>query len=95
MAKVAKVELLEKIRTDKKVNRRLAEIALEDYNKFPNGMKLKFPHAVDIEKLEEMIDVVQEQLPELEYEIGTLGPVIGTHAGAGTIGMGTIPIADY
>lgn len=89
------VELLEKIRTDKKVNRRLSEIALEDYNKFPNGMMLKFAHAVDIEKLQDMIDVVHETLPELEYEIGTLGPVIGTHAGVGTIGMGTIPIADY
>lgn len=89
------VELLEKIRTDKKVNRRLSEIALEDYNKSPNGMILKFAHAVDMEKLQDMIDVVHESLPDLEYEVGTLGPVIGTHAGAGTVGMGTIPIADY
>src|SRR5699024_4684829 len=89
------VELLEKIRTDKKVNRRLSEIALEDYNKSPNGMILKFAHAVDMEKLQDMIDIVHESLPDLEYEVGTLGPVIGTHAGAGTVGMGTIPIADY
>jgi DegV family protein with EDD domain len=90
-----KVQLLEKIRTDKKVNRRLADIAVKDFNKFPNGIMLKFAHAVDEERLQNTIDTVHEKLPELDYEVGTLGPVIGTHTGAGTVGMGTIPIADY
>ena len=90
-----KVEVLEKIRTDKKVNRRLAEIAVKDAESFPNGMILKFAHAVDEERLRVAIDCVHEKLPELEYEIGTLGPVIGTHTGTGTIGMGTIPRAKY
>ena len=58
-------------------------------------MMLKFAHAVDREKLQDAIDVVHEKLPHLDYEVGTLGPVIGTHTGAGTVGMGTIPIADY
>ncbi|HIZ71545.1 MAG TPA: DegV family protein [Candidatus Atopostipes pullistercoris] len=89
------VELLEKIRTDKKVNQRLSQIAQEDYEKFNGKMMLKFAHAVDREKLQDAIDVVHEKLPHLDYEVGTLGPVIGTHTGAGTVGMGTIPIADY
>ena len=90
-----KVELLEKIRTDKRVNRRLAEIAVKDAESFPNGMILKFAHTVDRERLDVAIESVHEKLPELEYEIGTLGPVIGTHTGIGTIGMATIPRANY
>lgn len=90
-----KVELLEKIRTDKRVNRRLAEIAVKDAESFPNGMILKFAHTVDRERLDVAIESVHEKLPEFEYEIGTLGPVIGTHTGIGTIGMATIPRANY
>lgn len=89
------VELLEKIRTDKKVNQRLAEIACEDFEQFNGQMMLKFAHAVDKEKLQDAIKVVHKKLPNLDYEVGTLGPVIGTHTGVGTVGMGTIPIADY
>ena len=89
------VKVLEKIRTDKKVNRRLTEIAVEDAEKYPNGIILKFAHALNEDRLKVAIADVHERLPDLEYEIGTLGPVIGTHTGAGTIGMGTIPRADY
>lgn len=89
------VKVLEKIRTDKKVNRRLTEIAVEDEEKYPNGIILKFAHALNEDRLKVAIADVHERLPHLEYEIGTLGPVIGTHTGAGTIGMGTIPKADY
>ena len=89
------VELLEKVRTDKKVNQRLAEIACKDFEQFNGQMMLKFAHAVDRKKLQDAIKVVHKKLPNLDYEVGTLGPVIGTHTGVGTVGMGTIPIADY
>ncbi len=89
------VQVLDKIRTDKKVNRRLAQIAKEDDEKFPKGIMLRFAHAVDEERVNETIQVVHEAVPHLEYKVGTLGPVIGTHTGIGTVGMGTIPIADY
>ena len=89
------VQVLDKIRTDKKVNRRLAQIAQEDKEKFPNGIMLRFAHAVDEERANETINVVHEAVPHLDYKIGTLGPVIGTHTGMGTVGMGTIPIANY
>ncbi len=89
------VKVLDKIRTDKKVNRRLAQIAKEDEEKFPNGIMLRFAHAVDEERVKETIQVVHEAVPHLDYKVGTLGPVIGTHTGMGTVGMGTIPIADY
>ena len=92
---VGEVEVLEKIRTDKKVNRRLAEIAKEDRKNSPNDMMLAFAHAVDEERLEKTIQEVHQVVPDLDYKVGTLGPVIGTHTGAGTVGMGTIPKASY
>lgn len=89
------VQVLDKIRTAKKVNRRLAQIAKEDEERFPNGIMLRFAHAVDEERLNATIEAVQEAVSHLDYKVGTLGPVIGTHTGVGTVGMGTIPIADY
>src|SRR5690625_3143475 len=70
------IQLLDKIRTDKKVNRKLSEIALADAQKFSNGIQLKFAHAVDEERLQKTIKAVNNKLPDLDYEVGTLGPVI-------------------
>lgn len=89
------VQLLDTIRTDKRINRRLAQIAEEAVEEYPNGIMLGFAHAVDEERMVASIEEVKKAVPNNRYQTATLGPVIGTHTGAGTIGMGTIPIADY
>lgn len=89
------VQLLDTIRTDKRINRRLAQIAKEAVEEYPNGIMLGFAHAVDAERMNASIEEVKKSVPNNGYQTGTLGPAIGTHTGAGTIGMGTIPIADY
>lgn len=89
------VQLLDKIRTDKRINRRLAQLAEEAVEEYPNGIMLGFAHAVDEKRMVAAIDEVTQLVPNNTYQTATLGPVIGTHTGAGTIGMGTIPIADY
>lgn len=89
------VQLLDKIRTDKRINRRLAQLAEEAVAEYPNGIMLGFAHAVDEERMAASIEEVTKVVPNNTYQTATLGPVIGTHTGAGTIGMGTIPIADY
>ena len=89
------VQLLDTIRTDKRINRRLAEIAEEAVEEYPNGIMLGFAHAVDEERMSASIEEVKKVVPNNSYQTASLGPVIGTHTGAGTIGMGTIPIADY
>lgn len=89
------VQLLDNIRTDKRINRRLAQIAEEAVKDYPNGIMLGFAHAVDEERMAASIEEVSKAVPNNSYQTATLGPVIGTHTGAGTIGMGTIPIADY
>lgn len=89
------VQLLDKIRTDKRINRRLAQIAEEAVEEYPNGIMLGFAHAVDEDRMTASIKEVTKAVPNNTYQTATLGPVIGTHTGAGTIGMVTIPIADY
>lgn len=93
--KNGEVQLLDKIRTDKRINRRLAQLAEEAVEAYPNGIMLGFAHAVDEERMAASIEEVTKAVPNNTYQTATLGPVIGTHTGAGTIGMGTIPIADY
>lgn len=89
------VQLLDKIRTDKRINHRFAQIAEETIHEYPHGVMLGFAHALDDQRMSAAIHEVEKALPNLDYQTATLGPVIGTHTGAGTIGMGTIPIADY
>lgn len=89
------VQLLDTIRTDKRMNRRLAQLAQEAVAAYPNGIMLGFAHAIDEERMAASIEEVSKAVPNNTYQTATLGPVIGTHTGAGTIGMGTIPIADY
>lgn len=89
------VQLLDKVRTDRKINKQLASKAKEAADNYSNGIMLGFAHALARERMDKTIKEVTALVPELSYKTATLGPVIGTHTGAGTIGMGTIPIADY
>lgn len=89
------VQLYDKIRTDKRINKQLALLAKEAVNDYPHGIMLGFAHALAQERMDKAILEVTKAVPGLSFKLATLGPVIGTHTGKGTIGMGTIPIADY
>lgn len=89
------VQLLDKIRTDKRMNRRLAQIAKEAVTKYPNGIMLGFAHALDKQRMTVAIETVIKAVPNHNPQTATLGPVIGTHTGTGAIGMAIIPIASY
>lgn len=90
-----KIELLDQVRTDKKMNKRFIKIIQEDLKKYPEGIMLGFAHAMDKERMEKSVYQVMKSFPELKYRTGVLGPVIGTHTGVGSIGMGVIPLVDY
>lgn len=89
------VQLFEKIRTDKRINKKLALLAKEAVAEYPRGVMFGFAHALADERMEKAIAEVTEEVPDISYQVARLGPVIGTHTGLGTIGMGVIPIADY
>lgn len=90
-----KIQFFEGIRTDKRLNRRLADLAQENYENYPNGIMVGFAHAMDEERLASTVDIVMKDLPVHEQQTSVLGSVIGTHTGVGSIGMGIMPIADY
>ena len=73
----------------------MALLAKEAVNDYPHGIMLGFAHALAQERMDKAILEVTKAVPGLSFKLATLGPVIGTHTGKGTIGMGTIPIADY
>ncbi len=56
---------------------------------------LGFAHAIDKERMTIAMETVAKSLPNYKPITSALGPVIGTHTGAGAIGMGVIPIAKY
>ncbi|MDN6162529.1 MAG: DegV family protein [Atopostipes sp.] len=90
-----RIQLIERIRTDKRMNRRLAQIAKKSMADYPNGVMLGFAHAMNEQRLKSVIGIVTKDQPDQSYLKGALGPVIGTHTGSGAIGMGVIPIASY
>lgn len=90
-----KIQLKEKIRTDKRMNHRLAQIAEKAVTDYPNGIMLGFAHAMDEQRMAAAIEAVTKLVSHEKAIEGNLGPVIGTHTGIGAIGMGIIPMASY
>jgi len=53
----------------------------------PDGVYMFHAHAPDVD---ELLDLVAHTVPREQIEIGIIGPVIGTHAGPRTIGLGWV-----
>lgn len=95
IGKDGKIQFFEGIRTDKRMNKRLTELAQADFENYPNGIMVGFAHAMDEERMKITVETVMENLPVEEQKTSVLGSVIGTHTGVGSIGMGIMPIAEY
>lgn len=84
------IEVYEKVRTEKKVTKRLVEIVNEltkdgDY-------RITIIHGNALEKAEELRQQLLESGVASNIEIATIGSVIGTHLGEGSIALSYIPI---
>lgn len=77
----------EKIRTSKKALKRIGDLFEEEYKK---GVPLKavIIHANREQEAKELRDILQQRFPEAEFDISYFGPVIGTHLGEGSLGLG-------
>lgn len=78
----------EKIRTRKKAMRRIVEMLKEDAAKMP--LEAAIIHANRPEDAEKWRAELQEELPEVDFTISHFGPVIGTHLGEGSLGLGWV-----
>jgi DegV family protein with EDD domain len=82
-----KIVPFEKIRTRKKAIKRIFEIFDKQANQgFP--MEAVVIHANEEEEAAEMVKHIQRTYPHVNVSTSYFGPVIGTHLGEGSIGLG-------
>lgn len=88
------VSLGAKIRTDKRAYRYMLSLVDKAVEKFPQGIQLYFAHGEAQDKLDHMLKLVQEKYPDMPVRYGYLTPVLGTHAGTGSLGIGYLPFIE-
>ncbi|EPH96591.1 MULTISPECIES: DegV family protein [unclassified Enterococcus] len=82
-----KIVLFEKIRSSKKAFARAEKIIGQRNQEIAPPVKLYVIHANNLEAAEEEKAKLQAKYPQAEIEIGSFGPVIGTHLGEKAIGL--------
>ncbi|WP_432357484.1 DegV family protein [Sporosarcina sp. UB5] len=78
----------EKIRTRKKAMKRIADLLAEDADKMP--LEAAIIHANQPEEAESWKNELAERMPNVHFTISHFGPVIGTHLGEGSMGLGWV-----
>lgn len=78
----------EKIRTRKKAMKRIAEMLAEDAEKMP--LEAAIIHANCPEDAEKWLAELSAELPNVDFTISHFVPVIGTHLGEGSMGLGWV-----
>lgn len=87
-----KIEVYEKVRTEKKAVKRLLEILQEQFG--DEEYQTLIIHANAPEKAQEFQRLLREQGVQGGLPIVTFGSVIGTHLGEGAIAAGITPIIE-
>jgi len=81
-----RVEPVEKVRTRQKAMQRVVQLAAESINgKSP--VRIAVTHANATAEAQALLDAAQAELNPIETFISPLSPVIGTHAGPGTVAL--------
>jgi len=78
----------EKIRTRKKAMKRIVDLLAEDAAKMP--LEAAIIHANRPEDAEVWHAALSAQLPDVKFTISHFGPVIGTHLGEASMGLGWV-----
>ncbi|WP_010175116.1 DegV family protein [Bacillus coahuilensis] len=77
----------EKIRTRKKALKRMYEL-LEEAVEKGEPLQASVIHANRAEEAKEIQRELEERFPSVEFNVSYFGPVIGTHLGEGSMGLG-------
>lgn len=77
---------VEKVKGKKKAFSRIVERVKEQFEQVPY-QRVFISHADCIDAAEEMKELILKALPNVEVEIGYIGPIIGATVGPGTIGV--------
>lgn len=81
-----RIEALEQVRTRKKSLDRLVEIVVERVGNKP-PVRLATLHAYAEDDANYLLDSASKQLDPVETVFSEVSPVVGTHAGPGTVGL--------
>lgn len=76
----------EKIRTRKKAMKRIADLLAADAELY--DLDASIIHANQLKEAEEWKAELEQRLPNVHFTISHFGPVIGTHLGEGSMGLG-------
>ncbi|MFJ7970414.1 DegV family protein [Psychrobacillus sp. NPDC096389] len=79
----------EKVRTRKKAMKRIADLLQEDANKHAK-LQATIIHANNEQEAIAWKSELEANLPNVEFTISYFGPVIGTHLGEGSMGLGWV-----
>lgn len=77
----------EKVRTRKKAMKRISDMLQEDADQF-NSVKATIIHANNENEAIAWKNELQATMPNVDFTISYFGPVIGTHLGEGSMGLG-------
>ncbi|WP_339289093.1 DegV family protein [Ureibacillus sp. FSL K6-0786] len=83
----------EKIRTKKKALSRVEELLSQDAAKY-DRIHAMVIHANREQEALEWMAKMQEKFPNVEFHLSYFGPVIGTHLGEGSLGLGWVPVME-
>ncbi|WP_239255188.1 DegV family protein [Listeria ilorinensis] len=81
-----KIELFEKVRTQKKALKRIEELLAEAVER-NQAQQAYVIHGNCPEKGLKWMNELQVNFPSVEFELSYFGPVIGTHLGEGALGL--------
>ncbi|MDF2065834.1 DegV family protein [Bacillus sp. Cr_A10] len=81
----------EKVRTRKKAMKRIADMLQEDANKYAK-LQATIIHANNEQEAIAWKNELEALLPNVQFTISYFGPVIGTHLGEGSMGLGWVKI---
>ncbi|WP_404404926.1 DegV family protein [Jeotgalibacillus malaysiensis] len=82
-----KIEPFEKIRTRKKAMKRIVDLLKEDAQKY-DEVQAVIIHANREGEAIQWKNEISAELPNVSFRISHFGPVIGTHLGEGSMGLG-------
>lgn len=86
------VQVIEKIRTEKRVFQKWETFVQEAINQFSQGVHIRFAHGESYETLLELQDKMKRAFPEIvSFGMGYLTPVVGVYGGNGVKGIALIP----
>lgn len=82
---------LEKVRGQKRAMARIAEMLEADFKGKPVNLTVALTPGYE-SGVNEMSELLKKQLNVKSYQVTAIGPVVGTHAGPGTIGIFVTPV---